>query len=325
MQKRPLGNSDLSITPLGIGAWAIGGPWTFGWGPQDDNESVAAIHAGLDAGLNWLDTAPIYGYGHSEAIVARALKGRTRRPYVFTKCERVWNDERAIQGVLKADSLRRECEASLRRLQVDVIDLYQIHWPEPDVDVEEGWSTLAALQKEGKVRWIGVSNFNRSQLERAAAVAPITSLQPPYSLPSPEIEDEVLPWCQQHNTGVIVYSPMKSGLLSGSMTRERIAKLPEDDFRKRSKSFQEPWLTANLGLVELLRTIGQRHELTPGAVAIAWTLRHPAVTGAIVGLRRPDQVAGVVGAATFRLSKDEMAEIDAYQSKHRVPLNSPRG
>jgi len=325
MQTRQLGNSDLSITPIGIGAWAIGGPWSFGWGPQDDNESVAAIHAGLDAGLNWIDTAPIYGFGHSEEVVARALAGRSKRPYIFTKCERVWDDARTIAGNLKADSLRRECEASLRRLKVDTIDLYQIHWPEPDADLEEGWTTLAALQQEGKVRWIGVSNFNRAQLERADKIAPITSLQPPYSLPSPEIEDEVLPWCQAQQVGVIVYSPMKSGLLSGAMTRERIARLPDDDFRKRSKSFQEPWLTANLGLVELLRTIAQRHKLSPGAVAIAWTLRHPAVTAAIVGLRRPEQVEGVIGAATFRLSGEELAEIEAYQAKHRVPLNSPRG
>jgi aryl-alcohol dehydrogenase-like predicted oxidoreductase len=313
MDKRKLGNSDMALTPIGIGAWAMGGGgWAFAWGPQDDRESIEAIHAALDKGLNWIDTAAVYGLGHSEEVVAKALSGRSQKPYVFTKCERVWNEKREIGKSLKADSIRRECEASLRRLQLDVIDLYQIHWPEPDEDIEEGWSTLAKLKEEGKVRWIGVSNFNAVQLERASKIGPVTSLQPPYSMVSPEIEQSTLPFAQEHGIGVIVYSPMKSGLLTGAMTRERIANMPDDDFRRRTPSFNEPLLTRNLNLVELLREIGGRHGRTPGEVAIAWTLRHPAVTAAIVGMRSAKQVDGVIGAAEFRLSSEEIAEIDHY-------------
>jgi len=318
MQTQQLGNSDLHITPIGIGAWAMGGGgWAFGWGPQDDAESIAAIHAALDAGINWIDTAAVYGLGHSEEVVARALKGRANRPFVFTKCERVWDEKGEIGKSLKADSIRREVEASLRRLQTGVIDLYQIHWPEPGEDVEEGWTTMAELQREGKVRWIGVSNFSADHMRRAQAIAPITSLQPPYSIVSPEIENTVLPYTQANNIGVIVYSPMKSGLLSGAMTRERIASMPEDDFRRRVAHFQEPRLTRNLALAELLRTIGLRHGRTPGEVAIAWTLRHPAVTAAIVGMRSPKQVEGVIGAADFRLDAAEIAEIQAFRGAGR--------
>ena len=313
MHTRPLGNSDLHITPLGIGAWAMGGGgWAFAWGSQDDQDSTAAIHAALDAGINWIDTAAIYGLGHSEEVVGRALAGRANRPYVFTKCERVWDQDRKIGKSLKADSIRREVEASLRRLNIDVIDLYQIHWPEPEEDVEEGWSTLAALKTEGKVRWIGVSNFNAAQMRRAQAIAPVTSLQPPYSMLSPEIEESILPHAAAHNIGVIVYSPMKSGMLSGKMTRERIAAMPEDDFRRRTAPFNEPKLTRNLELVELLRSIGQRHGRTPGEVAIAWTLRNPTVTAAIVGMRSAAQVEGVIGAAEFRLSGEEIGEIEGF-------------
>jgi aryl-alcohol dehydrogenase-like predicted oxidoreductase len=316
MQTRQLGNSDLRITPLGIGAWAMGGAgWAFSWGPQDDEESIAAIHAALDRGINWIDTAAVYGLGHSEEVVGRAVKGRSRRPYVFTKCERIWNEEGQIQKSLKRESIRRECENSLRRLQMETIDLYQIHWPEPDEDIEEGWATLAELQKEGKVRWIGVSNFNASQLARPQRIAPITSLQPPYSIIQPEIEDEILPFCKQNNIGVIVYSPMKSGMLTGAMTRERIQNMHADDFRKRTPNFQEPLLTRNLNLAELLREIGQRHGRSPGEVAIAWTLRRPEVTAAIVGMRSPKQVEGVVGAADFRLSQEEIGEIESFMKK----------
>src|SRR3954463_10225749 len=241
MTTKQLGNSDMNITPLGVGAWAMGGGgWAFAWGPQDDNESVAAIRAALDRGINWIDTAAVYGLGHSEEVVAKALEGVSKKPYVFTKCERIWNEKREIQKSLKRDSIRREVEASLRRLKLDVIDLYQIHWPEPDEDIEEGWTTLAELKAEGKVRYIGVSNFNADQLRRAQAIAPITSLQPPYSMISPEIEESILPYAQANNIGVIVYSPMKSGLLTGAMTRERIAAMPEDDFRRRTPHFQEP-------------------------------------------------------------------------------------
>jgi aryl-alcohol dehydrogenase-like predicted oxidoreductase len=313
MQTKQLGNSDMHITPIGIGAWAMGGGgWAFAWGPQDDDESVAAIHAALDAGINWIDTAAVYGLGHSEEVVARALKGRSRKPFVFTKCERVWNERREIGKSLKADSIRREVEASLRRLQLDVIDLYQIHWPEPEEDIEEGWTAMAQLQREGKVRWIGVSNFNLEHLRRAQAIAPITSLQPPYSMLAREIEESILPYTQQQGIGAIVYSPMKSGLLSGAMTRERIAAMPADDWRRRTPHFQEPRLTRNLELAELLRAIGQRHGRTPGEVAIAWTLRHPAVTAAIVGMRSARQVEGVIGAADFRLSVEEVGEIESF-------------
>jgi aryl-alcohol dehydrogenase-like predicted oxidoreductase len=315
MQTKQLGQSDLRITPLGVGAWAMGGSgWAFAWGPQDDDDSIAAIHAALDRGINWIDTAAVYGLGHSEEVVARALQGRSAKPYVFTKCARIWNERREIGKSLKADSIRRELEASLRRLKVDTIDLYQIHWPEPDGQVEEGWATLAKLKQEGKVRYVGVSNFNASQMQRAQAIAPITSLQPPYSLISPEIEESILPYAAANDIGVIVYSPMKSGLLSGAMTRERIAALPADDFRKRTPNFREPLVSRNLELAELLRAIGQRHGRTTGEVAIAWTLRHPRVTGAIVGMRSAKQVEGVIGAAEFRLSPEELAEIESFRT-----------
>lgn len=310
MQTQQLGNSDLNITPLGIGAWAMGGAgWAFSWGHQEDQESIGAIHAALDKGLNWIDTAAVYGLGHSEEVVAQALKGRSNRPYVFTKCERTWGEDRQIRKSLKRESIMAECEASLQRLQVDTIDLYQIHWPEPDEDVEEGWAALAELKQQGKVRWIGVSNFNEAQLARAQAIAPVTSLQPPYSILQPEVEPEILPFCGANNIGVIVYAPMKSGMLTGAMTRERLANLPEDDFRKRSPFFQEPMVSRNLKVVDALREIGNRYGRTPGEVAIAWTLRRPEVTGAIVGMRSPAQVDGVVGAADFRLSPDEIAAI----------------
>jgi len=313
VQTKQLGHSDLHITPLGIGTWAIGGPgYAFAWGSQDDNDSVAAIRKAMDAGLNWIDTAAVYGLGHSEEIVARALDGVSNRPYVFTKCERAWNERREIRPSLKAESIRRECEASLRRLKVDAIDLYQIHWPEPDEDIEEGWIEMARLKQEGKVRNIGVSNFNADQLGRAWSIAPIASLQPPYSLLDRRIEKDVLPFCQEHSIGVIAYSPMKSGLLSGAMTRERAADLPKDDWRSRNPEFQEPRLSRNLQLVELLHQIGMRHSLSPGDVAIAWTLANPLVTAAIVGVRRPDQVSGVIGAATFRLNQAELDEIQQF-------------
>jgi aryl-alcohol dehydrogenase-like predicted oxidoreductase len=315
MQKKRLGNSDMEITPIGVGAWAMGGGgWKFAWGPQDDNQSIAAIHAALDRGVNWIDTAAVYGLGHSEEVVARALaEYKGKRPYVFTKCERVWNEQGEISSSLKADSLRRECEASLRRLKVDAIDLYQIHWPDPDPDIEEAWQALAKLKQEGKVRWIGVSNFNVGHMERVRKIAPITSLQPPYSAISPEIEDEVLPYCGRHGIGVIVYSPMKSGLLTGKMTKERVANFPADDFRKRALAFQEPQLSRNLQLAETMKTIGERHGRTPGEVAIAWTLRRPELTAAIVGMRSAEQVQGVIGAMEFRLGDEEIAEIEAFR------------
>jgi aryl-alcohol dehydrogenase-like predicted oxidoreductase len=317
MKTKQLGNSDMNLTPIGVGAWAIGGPgWAFAWGPQDDNDSIAAIHAALDKGVNWIDTAAVYGLGHSEEMVGKAVKGRANPPYIFTKCERIWNERGEIQKSLKADSIRKEVEASLRRLQIERIDLYQIHWPEPDEDIEEGWSTMAALKAEGKVRYIGLSNFNVQQMQRAQAIAPITSLQPPYSMISPEIEESILPYCAANNIGVLAYSPMKSGLLSGAMTRERVAAMPADDFRRRMPHFQDPLLTRNLELAELLRAIGRRHGRSPGEVAIAWVLRRPEVTTAIVGMRTAKQVDGVIGAAEFRLSAEEVAEIEKFFSSH---------
>ena len=319
MTLRRLGQSDLKITPIGIGAWAIGGgSWEFAWGPQDDEESIAAIRAGLDRDINWIDTAAVYGLGHSETIVGRAVKGLRQRPYIFTKCSLVWDDSGNVSHSLKSASIRREAEASLMRLGLDAIDLYQIHWPAwrggPESDspgsIEETVGALALLQREGKIRNIGLSNFNAKQMQRALNVAPITSLQPPYSLLARDVESSILPFAREHQIGVIVYSPMASGLLTGAMTRERIAALPEDDWRKRNPNFQEPFLSRNLRLVETLRAIAKRRNATPGEVAIAWTLRNPAVTGAIVGIRSEQQVSGIAGAADLELNADDMLEIE---------------
>ena len=310
---KKLGNSDLDITALGIGAWAMGGGgWKFAWGNQDDQDSSAAIRAGLDKGMNWIDTAAVYGLGHSEEIVGQTLREIPDKPYVFTKCERRWNKEGNIFPSIKAESIREECENSLRRLQVERIDLYQIHWPEPEGDIEEGWTEMARLQQEGKVRWIGVSNFSAEQMKRAMRIAPVTSLQPPYSLLARKAESGILPFARENNIGVIVYSPMRAGLLTGKMTKERAESLPENDWRKRDKDFQEPQLSRNLELVGTLQKIGARHGRTPGEVALAWTLHNPAVTAAIVGLRTADQAEGVAGALTFRLNEDEVAEIERF-------------
>ncbi|OUL27778.1 aldo/keto reductase [Nostoc sp. RF31YmG] len=317
MKTKQLGNSELQITPIGFGAWAIGGgDWAFGWGAQDDQQSIAAINRALDFGVNWIDTAAIYGLGHSEEIVAKALKGRAERPYIFTKCSMIWNEKGEIGRSLKADSVRQEVEASLRRLNIETIDLYQIHWPNPDAELEEGWKTLSQLKDEGKVRYIGVSNFNVEQLKRAQEIAPITSLQPPYSLVKRDVEKDILPFCKENNIGVIVYSPMQSGLLTGAMTHERVANLPDDDWRKNSSEFQEPRLSRNLKLVEMLQHIGQQHGRSPGEVAIAWTLNNPAVTAAIVGGRNSKQVEGIIGASEFRLNEQELKEIQAFLHKN---------
>ena len=312
METKTLGNSDLRITPIGFGAWAIGGDWEFGWGAQDDCQSVAAIHRALELGMNWIDTAAAYGLGHSEEVVARALQGwRGQRPYVFTKCGRIWNAQGKVDYSLRRESIRRECEASLRRLKTDLIDLYQIHWPADDLnETIEGWSTLLALQMEGKVRWVGLCNASVEEMEKLQSVAHITSLQPPYSLIRRGVETAQLPWCQKENVGVIVYSPMASGLLTGKMTRERISALPKTDWRTRNDQFKEPKLSENLKLVDRLRTVGTQHGRSPGEVAIAWTLRNPAVTGAIVGARNPKQVDGIIGAMDFRLTTSEIEEID---------------
>jgi aryl-alcohol dehydrogenase-like predicted oxidoreductase len=313
MKTKRLGNSDLFITPVGFGSWAIGGAgWQFGWGKQSDDESVAAIHRALELGVNWIDTAAVYGLGHSEEIVARALATWTGpRPSVFTKCGLRWDAQGQTRRVLDAASIRLECEDSLRRLKVDMIDLYQIHWPVENMrTLEAAWTTMAELQSEGKVRWIGVSNFDVTQMMRVQAIAPITSLQPRYSLVHTEIESEILPFCRQQGIGVIVYSPMASGLLTGAMTRERIANLPGDDWRKHDADFNEPKLLAHLALAERLQAIGTRHGCSPGAVAVAWTLLNPAVTGAIVGARKAEQMAEIIDAPKINLTKAELREIE---------------
>jgi aryl-alcohol dehydrogenase-like predicted oxidoreductase len=314
METRKLGNSDLQITPVGFGAWAIGGSgWDFAWGHQEDADSIAAIHRSLELGVNWIDTAAVYGIGHSEEIVAQALKGwQGPRPYVFTKCVLRWDDKGHVTQNHTAASIRRECEDSLRRLQVDVIDLYQMHWPPSDngPGLEEAWQTMLALQKEGKVRRIGISNFNVTQIKRAEKFAPVTSLQPPYSLIRRSVEKEILPYCKQQGIGVIAYAPMASGLLTGAMTRERAAALPADDFRSKNPEFREPRLSGNLELVERFRKVGARHGRNPGEVAIAWVLSNPAVTGAIVGARNAKQAEGVMRAGELKLSREEIAEIE---------------
>jgi aryl-alcohol dehydrogenase-like predicted oxidoreductase len=304
------GRTGLEITRLGFGAWAIGGSnWEFGWGEQDDGESVAAIRRALELGVNWIDTAAQYGLGHSEEVVRRAAKGVDPRPLIFTKAGQPEGPNRTSYQSLKRDSLRRECEGSLERLGVDAIDLYQIHWPIPEDEVEEGWSTLAELKQEGLVRHIGASNFSVAQLERAEAIAPVEALQPQYSLLDREVEAEILPYCEEHGIGVIVYSPMASGLLTGRMTRERIESLPGDDWRRQSARFREPELSRALEVVERVKAVAQRRGVSPGAAAVAWTLRHPAVHGAIVGFRRPDQVDPIVVAADLELSDEDVAEI----------------
>lgn len=310
MELRKLGNTDFEITPVGLGAWAIGGGnWKFSWGPQDDQDSINTIHRAIEAGINWIDTAAVYGLGHSEEVVGRALKGVSQKPYIFTKCQRVGDANGDIVDDQSTAGIRHQVEDSLRRLRVDVIDLYQVHWPRPEAQLEEGWTTLAQLQQEGKVRYIGVSNYSVEQMQRILPIAPISTLQPPYSIIRPEIEQAILPFCQQNNIGVLVYSPMQSGLLTGAMSKARMESLPASDWRHNNIQFQEPRLTHNLALAELLKSIGEPHGRTAGEVAIAWTLRLPAVTAAIVGARHPEQIDGIIGAMDFRLNDAEIQQI----------------
>jgi aryl-alcohol dehydrogenase-like predicted oxidoreductase len=318
MKITQLGKSEMWLTPIGLGTWAIGGgDWAMSWGPQDDNTSIAAIHKAIELGVNWIDTAAVYGLGHSEEIVGRAVKESSVKPFIFTKSGLVWNEKNEIKRTLL--EIRREVEDSLRRLQVEVIDLYQIHWPVEDVDIEEGWTTMADLQREGKVRHIGVYNFSFAQMERCLEIAPITSLQPPYSMLNRAVESEILPFCLGHSIGVINYAPMHSGLLTGAMTKERVANFPLDDFRRKAKNYQEPLLTRNLAIADFLKQVGARHGVSAGVIAIAWTLTQPAVTAAIVGCRSPEQVEGVWPAAKFRLSQDEMNEIQTYLEAYPAP------
>jgi len=312
MQTRQLGKTDIQITPIGFGAWALGGgDWSMGWGNQEDRDSIAAIKHALNLGINWIDTAAVYGLGHSEEVVGEAIKGR-ERPYIFTKCSLMWGEDHKQYSSLKADSIQRECEASLKRLGVDYIDLYQIHQPNPEQDIEEGWGKMADLKKQGKVRAIGVSNFNVEQMKRAQKVAPIDSLQPPYSLVHPDVQNEILPFCEQNDIGVIVYSPMQSGLLTGTMTKKRVEAMPDNDWRKQDPDFQGERLERNLKLAETLNDIGFPHNVPAGVVAIAWTLSNPAVTAAIVGARSTRQVDENLPAAEFRLSQSELDDIQKF-------------
>jgi aryl-alcohol dehydrogenase-like predicted oxidoreductase len=315
MQQRKLGYTDISLTAIGFGAWAVGGPWDFGWGTQDDDESLATIRQAIDLGINWIDTAPAYGLGHSEEIVGRALKGRHDQVLVATKCGLVWNDPSELRcfNRLKAWSVRREAEDSLRRLGRDVIDLYFIHWPKPDGDVEEAWTEIARLVEEGKVRYAGGSNFSVGQLRRAQAIHPVAALQPPYNILDQGVEAELLAFCAANDIGVVAYSPMAHGLLTGKFTRQRIAALPADDMRHKKELFREPDLTANLALIEGLRPIAARHGRSVGQLAVAWVLRRPELTSAIVGARRPEQVAQIAPASDWALDEATLAEIEALQ------------
>lgn len=310
MQTRQLGKTDMRLTTVGLGTWAMGGPWEYGWGPQDDEEAVASILEALDQGINWIDTAPAYGLGHSEELLGRALRQTKHKPYIATKCGILWNDKREKVVHLKRDSVRRECHDSLRRLGVERIDLYQMHWPDPEPDIEEAWEEMARLAEEGKVRYIGVSNFSVQQMERVAPIHPISSLQPPYSMLHREAERDLLGYCAQHGIGVIVYSPMQRGLLTGAFSRERLAALAPDDHRRRAPEFQEPQFGATLELVEELKKIARRNGKTVSQLAVSWVLRRSEVTAAIVGARRPGQIAETAPASDWNLGKKDIEEIE---------------
>jgi aryl-alcohol dehydrogenase-like predicted oxidoreductase len=321
MKTRKLGWTELELTTIGLGTWAMGGGgWAYSWGPQDDRASIQAIHRALDLGINWIDTAAAYGLGHAEEVVSQALAGLRRKPLIATKCERSWNERGEIFGSLKRNVILAEVEASLRRLKVDVIDLYQVHWPEPDEDLEEGWSAIAECVKAGKVRYAGVSNFTVEQIKRVQAIHPVASLQPPYSLLAPSAETELLPYCAAQRIGVVVYSPMQKGLLTGKMTRERVRQFPPDDHRRRDPQFQEPLLSTNLQLVEDLQALAQKHGRTVGELAIAWVLRRPEVTSAIVGARHPKQIEELVRAADWSLTPREIDIIDDLRRKRLAGL-----
>ncbi len=311
MKTKKLGKTSLEITTVGFGAWAIGGgEWEFSWGAQDDKESIAAIHKALDIGINWIDTAAVYGLGHSEEVVGKAVKGLSKKPIIATKCSLCWDVKRKIYSSLQKESIRKEVEASLKRLQLDVIDLYQIHWPNPEQDIEEGWKTLAELVKEGKVRYIGVSNFSVNQMQRIQPIHPIASLQPPYSMLRRGIEDDILEFCEKNNIGVIVYSPMQKGLLTGKITKERIKNFPPDDHRAKDSMFQEPYFGLISELLKHLQPIAERNHKTLAQLSLAWVLRRPEVTAAIVGTRNPAQIEETALASDWALSTKDIQEID---------------
>lgn len=320
MQKRRLGKTDLNLTTVGLGTWAMGGPWQFGWGPQDDNEALAAIHAALDLGINWIDTAAVYGLGHSEELVGEVLRQTKHKPYIATKCGLLWNDRKEKVPCLEPESIRRECEVSLKRLGVEVIDLYQMHWPEPEKDIETGWEEMARLRDEGKVRYIGVSNYNVEQLERIHRIHPVASMQPPYSMLHREAEGGLLEYCAKNDIGVIVYSPMQRGLLTGKFSRRHLATLAEDDHRRKNPDFQEPRLGATLELVEKLRPLAERNERTLAQLVIAWVLRRPEVTAAIVGARRPEQIKETAPASDWNLTEKDIEEIEQLLAQRQAKL-----
>ncbi len=320
MQKRELGNTDLELTTVGLGTWAIGGPWQFGWGPQDDNEATAAILKALELGINWVDTAPIYGLGHSEELVGKALKQTRAKPFIATKCSLLWNEKREAIHCLKKESIRKECEASLQKLGVEIIDLYQIHWPDPEQDIEEAWEEMAKLKDQGKVRYIGISNFNVEQIKRVQKIAPVASLQPPYSMLRREVEDELLGYCAVNNIGVVAYSPMQRGLLTGKFSQERLSGLALDDHRRRSPEFHDPQFTAILQLIEQLRPIAERNKKTLAQLAIAWVLCRPEVTAAIVGARRPSQIEETAPASDWNLSEQDIEEIERLLAGRQAEL-----
>ena len=310
MQMRQLGNTDMNLTTVGLGTWAMGGPWQYGWGPQDDDEASAAILKALDIGINWIDTAPAYGLGHSEELVGKALKQVRQKPFIATKCGLLWNEKKEKVSCLKRESIRQECNASLKRLGLDVIDLYQVHWPDPDEDIEEAWEEMAKLAKEGKVRFIGVSNYNVEQIERVREIHPVASLQPPYSMIHREVEDELLGYCAENNMGVLAYSPMQRGLLTGKFSQERLAALAIDDHRRRSPDFHEPQFTATLQLVDKLKVIAERNGKTCAQLAISWVLRRPEITATIAGARRPQQILETAPASNWTLSQGDIEEIE---------------
>ena len=322
MQTRQLGNTDLKLTTVGLGTWAIGGPWQWGWGPQDDDEAIAAILASLETGINWIDTAPAYGLGHSEELIGEALKQTSHKPIIATKCSLLWNEKREKVSCLKAESIRRECHDSLERLGIETIDLYQIHWPEPEEDIEQAWEEMARLAKEGKIRYLGVSNFNVEQIKCLQQIHPVASLQPPYSMLHREVEDELLAYCADNEIGVLAYSPMQRGLLTGKFSPERLAGLPLDDHRRRNPDFHEPQFTATLELVEQLKPIAECNEKTLAQLSISWVLRRPEVTAAIVGARRPEQILETAPASDWDLNEEDVEQIERLLAEHQSKLNT---
>ena len=322
MQKRRLGHTNLELTTVGLGTWAMGGPWQFGWGPQDDDQAIAAILTALDISINWIDTAPVYGLGHSEELIGKALKQTSQKPLIATKCGLLWNEKREKISCLKKKSIREECHASLKRLGVEVIDLYQMHWPVPDEDIEQAWEEMAKLAEQGKVRYLGVSNYKIEQIKRVQKIHPVASLQPSYSMLHREVEDELLDYCAQENIGVIAYSPLQRGLLTGKFSQARFAGLPLDDHRRRNPDFQEPQFTATLELVEHLKEIADRNGRTRAQLAISWVLRRAEVTAAIVGARRPEQILETAAASDWDLSKEDMEEIEQLLAQHQAKLKT---